>query len=267
MIIGSKHNNLRQRLLDPTYPLHGGKPHDGIPAALQQAVPQCMLPSPEVLSTMTADDAASFAFTTLAQPQLPQPGAAQQQSTTWGSQQAHALLTASGASAEHVTQGWVDNHWRLIVWKLASHDRVRLRSAGGAQVSAATQCDLTPQAVMAQLWYRYTQETAEGRRSVLVKVCHQDKSPQGPMVLLVSGLLNVSPSAEGKGAPARISSVAEMPHGGIGATAATGLALEVSDGWYCVPAAIDGPMAALVAQGRVKVQIRGFSRLDPPLTH
>jgi hypothetical protein len=260
-ITGSKRNNLRQRLLDPACAVQGGDPHGGMPgqalittAVMLQALPQCSLPSPEALCTLTADDAASFAFTICGQPQQQQQQ--QQQVGTWGIPQAHALLLSSGASAEHVTLGWLENHWRMVVWKLASHDRVRLRSAG-IQVLTANVLppsrDLTPQAILTQLQYRCTQEAAEGRRSVLVKICQQDKSPQGPMVLTVSGLLSVPPVLVGKDGPVRISSTSELLQGTAGSTVSTGLALEVSDGWYCVPASIDAPLGALVAQGRIKV--------------
>jgi hypothetical protein len=269
-ITGSKRNNLRQRLLDPACAVQGGDPHGGMPgqalittAVMLQALPQCSLPSPEALCTLTADDAASFAFTICGQPQQQQqqPAAMQQQVGTWGIPQAHALLLSSGASGQHVTLGWVENHWRMVVWKLASHDRVRLRSADIQVLTANVpppSRDLTPQAVLTQLHHRYTQEAAEGRRSVLVKICQQDKSPQGPMVLTVSGLLNVSSSAAGEGAPVRISSTSELLQGTAGSTSSTGLALEVSDGWYCVPASIDAPLAALAAQGRIKVCVRGI---------
>ena len=35
------------------------------------------------------------------------------------------------------------------------------------------------------------------------------------------------------------------------------LRVEVTDGWYCLPAVLDGPLADLVRQGKIQVNGKG----------
>jgi breast cancer 2 susceptibility protein len=81
---------------------------------------------------MTADAAAEFAFPLGA-----------------GPQHFRNMLVAAGASPLLATEGWVANHFRWVVWKLACYERA---------FPAAMPPTLTPDRVMAQLRYRYERE-------------------------------------------------------------------------------------------------------------
>ena len=117
-----------------------------------------------------------------------------------------ALLKATKIKQQFISEEWVVNHYRLIVWKCAGLERCQ----PGVYAGRA----LTPENIMSQLLLRYSVEVDEGRRSALRRVTEKDDSPAKPMTLVVSGI--------------------------------GGKTIEVSDGWYCLECVLDNPLSVLI---------------------
>ena len=134
---------------------------------------------------------------------------------------ARGQLVMMGADEKLLTQEWVQNAWRWIVWKLACYDRAFGDVLAGQALSEAN--------VKEQLCYRYERELAGSGRPAIRKVCEHDLSPATPMTLCVARVVGVDDT--------RKSSV--------------GAVVEVTDGWYGVLAELDQNLADLVRQGRI----------------
>lgn len=81
-----------------------------------------------------------------------------------------------------IPHGWIENHYKWIVWKLASMQR--------AFPQHFSDC-LTLQNVMQQLKYRYDREIDNAERPALRRIMEKDDAPQKRMVLCVSRILKV----------------------------------------------------------------------------
>ncbi|KAL1529254.1 hypothetical protein AB1Y20_000208 [Prymnesium parvum] len=136
-------------------------------------------------------------------------------------------LKRSEAGAPHATAGWVRNHYRWIVWKLACQARCFARALDPRGFSA--------HAVHRQLRHRYEREFLRAERPVLRKICEGDEVAACHMVLCVA------------------------------AVAAAHGAVELTDGWYSVWAKCDAPLQRQLARGRLtvglKLRLCGTSRL------
>ena len=84
-----------------------------------------------------------------------------------------------GIDAALLPKRWVENHFKWIVWKLGSYDRM-----------FGAQC-LTIENVMVQLKYRYDREIDRAERSALKTILEKDESPSRRMVLCVASILKV----------------------------------------------------------------------------
>ncbi|KAG6814155.1 hypothetical protein H0H92_002150 [Tricholoma furcatifolium] len=168
------------------------------------------------LSQMTPALAKYYAFhTASSNPSLPLTSTP----AMLGPVQAFNTLLENGCSL--ATQDWVDNHWGLILWKLAG----MVRNLTGERVSAAKQS------------FRYERELNQGKRPPLRLVTTRDVPAAYPMVLCVSDLIWTNPSNSEEG-DRRSESHAE---------------LELTDGWYRLRARIDAPMARAVRRGHIRV--------------
>ncbi|KIY53699.1 hypothetical protein FISHEDRAFT_32826, partial [Fistulina hepatica ATCC 64428] len=141
-----------------------------------------------------------------------------------------------------LTKPWVDNHWALILWKLAGHIALDPRDGQIDRWSFKTIVD--------QLCYRFEREINQARRPALRLITTRDATPAAPMVLCVSNITWGDPVVGENGSPTE-------PR----------LELEVTDGWYRLRAQIDAPMARAVRRGVIrigrKIAISG-ARLGPP---
>ncbi|KAJ7161264.1 hypothetical protein C8R43DRAFT_992095 [Mycena crocata] len=160
------------------------------------------------------------------------------------------LLGPAAALEELVSRGcslatklWVDNHWCLILWKLAG-----MTCLDPERESDPRQKRWCWAEVIRQLLYRYERELNGGMRPPLRNIATQDAPASCPMVLCVS---NISWSEAGftdDGMPIE-------PHP----------ELEVTDGWYRLRAQVDAPLARAVRRGVVcvgrKIGVVG-ARLD-----
>ena len=85
-----------------------------------------------------------------------------------------ALLACPRVAPTLVPEGWLENHWRWVVWSLACLERrTGLRT-------------LSPAAVLDQLRLRYHREVVGGERSVLRRLLEREEGPGVPMVLCVA---------------------------------------------------------------------------------
>ncbi|KAJ7040305.1 hypothetical protein C8F04DRAFT_1312619 [Mycena alexandri] len=129
------------------------------------------------------------------------------------------------------TKLWVDNHWCLILWKLAG--MVCLEPEREGDVDAKRWCWAE---VMRQLLYRYERELNGGVRPPLRSVATQDAPASCPMVLCVSNITWSEAGMTDDGMPI-------PPHP----------ELEVTDGWYRLRAQVDAPLARAVRRGLISV--------------
>ncbi|BBN15447.1 breast cancer 2 susceptibility protein [Marchantia polymorpha subsp. ruderalis] len=215
----------------------GGPPHPGAKTLSNL--------SKEVLS-ITADTAETY--------RIPDGGTGVSVDEVW------IMLKDLGADQRYASKGWVANHFKWIVWKLASYDRRFPRPKA---------CLLTLSSVLNELRYRYDREL-NGERSALKRVTERDSSAGHTMVLCVSAVRSVKDiehfyeiwienrdNAEGN--------KAKLPPAGV---------IEVTDGWYRLNAHVDVPLARRIHSGKLKAgqkivvcgaTLEGLSDGLPPL--
>ncbi|KAG1904752.1 uncharacterized protein F5891DRAFT_1012615 [Suillus fuscotomentosus] len=138
-------------------------------------------------------------------------------------------LYARGCSL--ATQEWINNHWPLILWKLAG--MVSLEPEAESDPDRKRWC--WPE-VIRQLLYRYERDLNGSTRPPLRLITTKDAPAASPMVLCVS---NVTWSPVGEtddGFP-----IPSHPE------------LEVTDGWYRLRARVDKPLARAIRKGHIKI--------------
>ncbi|XP_052122217.1 breast cancer type 2 susceptibility protein homolog isoform X1 [Frankliniella occidentalis] len=132
-----------------------------------------------------------------------------------------AFLASPGVDPSLVPRGWVKNHYRWIVWKLAALERTLPYQFG-------KRC-LLPHTLMLQLKYRYDREVDRCQRPALCRILEHDDSAAKRIVFCVAGIIggkdSKSPQVE----------------------------LELTDGWYSIIATIDPDMQHRVRKGMIKV--------------
>ncbi|KAJ7109900.1 hypothetical protein C8R44DRAFT_800881 [Mycena epipterygia] len=148
------------------------------------------------------------------------------------------LLGPAAALEELIERGcslatklWVDNHWCLILWKLAGMVCLEPERESDPQTKRWCWAE-----VIRQLLYRYERELNGGVRPPLRCVATQDAPASCPMVLCVSSITWSEAGVTDDGL--RIE-----PHP----------ELEVTDGWYRLRAQVDAPLARAVRRGVVRV--------------
>ncbi|KAE8748304.1 hypothetical protein FOCC_FOCC004940 [Frankliniella occidentalis] len=143
-----------------------------------------------------------------------------------------AFLASPGVDPSLVPRGWVKNHYRWIVWKLAALERTLPYQFG-------KRC-LLPHTLMLQLKYRYDREVDRCQRPALCRILEHDDSAAKRIVFCVAGIIGVrinlfQNSDEGKDS--------KSPQ----------VELELTDGWYSIIATIDPDMQHRVRKGMIKV--------------
>lgn len=136
-----------------------------------------------------------------------------------------------GRGCTLATKPWVENHWCLILWKLAG--MVALEPEKEGDPATKRWCW---KEVMRQLLYRYERELNGGSRPPLRLIATQDAPASCPMVLCVSNITW---------------SEAEVQEDGT--TAEPCPQLEVTDGWYRLRARVDEPLARAIRAGTIRV--------------
>jgi len=98
--------------------------------------------------------------------------------TNW--QVMKTCLLRVGADAKLLTAEWVEHHYGMIVWKLASMERSMPDKCAG-------RC-LTAERVFLQLKYRYEREINKAHRSAIAKIVEKDDVPHRFLVLCVASI-------------------------------------------------------------------------------
>ncbi|KAJ8523365.1 hypothetical protein ONZ45_g224 [Pleurotus djamor] len=181
--------------------------------------------NPQELSQMSPTLALYYTFhTTSASPALVATQASQAYPRL-GPTEAFDELISRGCSL--ATKPWVENHWSLILWKLAG--MVALEPEKEGDPATKKWCW---QEVIRQLLYRYERELSGGSRPPLRLISTQDAPSSCPMILCVSNITwsEAPPSTEGIPLPE----------------------VEVTDGWYRLRAEVDEPLARAIHKGTIK---------------
>ncbi|KAJ7754932.1 hypothetical protein DFH07DRAFT_885991 [Mycena maculata] len=144
---------------------------------------------------------------------------------------AAALEELLGRGCTLATKLWVDNHWALILWKLAGMVSLDPESERNPQTKRWCWAE-----AIRQLLYRYERELNGGVRPPLRSIATQDAPASCPMVLCVSNITWSEPGVTDDGMP-----VAPHPE------------LEVTDGWYRLRAQVDAPLARAARRGLIAV--------------
>ncbi|KAL3681954.1 hypothetical protein R1sor_024910 [Riccia sorocarpa] len=170
------------------------------------------------------------------------------------------VLRDLGADQQSASQGWVANHFKWIVWKLASYERKFSDQAAGI---------LTLSSVLNELKYRYDREL-NGERSALRRITERDASAGHTMVLCVSAIRRVKDLASLD--DIQVDKV-DIVDGTKRRPSSAGV-IEVTDGWYRLNAQIDVPLARSIHSGKLKggqkivvcgAVLEGLSEGLPPL--
>ncbi|KAK6120225.1 hypothetical protein DH2020_045916 [Rehmannia glutinosa] len=143
----------------------------------------------------------------------------------------YRMLSQSGASIQYLTKEWVANHYKWIVWKLASFERSYPAKFAGKL--------LTPSNVLEELRYRYEREVNHGHRSSIKKVLDGDAPPSSMMVLCIS---SVGENHDPKFGDPSVSLEDSNDRASR---------IELTDGWYSVKALLDELLSQKLASGKL----------------
>ena len=137
-----------------------------------------------------------------------------------------ALTVLLNEGCSLATPEWVDNHWKMILWKLAGivHAQPSLYDHKWCWAE-----------VIEQLKYRYEREFGSAQRPIVRRIQERDSAASVPMILCVSGVRR----------PAEVEVDGEMvpskPY------------LELTDGWYRINAHVDECLIRPINKGLITV--------------
>ncbi|KAI5076154.1 hypothetical protein GOP47_0008219 [Adiantum capillus-veneris] len=172
-----------------------------------------------------------------------------------GAEEFRLMLLEAGGNSQVVTKEWVENHYRWIVWKLASVER--------SYPSKVANKLVTIQVVFDELRHRYEREVDRTHRSAIKKITEGDSVAGRMMVLCVAAICTMEKTGT------NLLEVCSTPSGDSEATH-----IEVTDGWYSLIAHLDPPLIRQLKAGKVfigqKLRVCGATLLGcttpmPPL--
>ncbi|XP_069061663.1 breast cancer type 2 susceptibility protein isoform X1 [Pleurodeles waltl] len=146
-----------------------------------------------------------------------------------------ALCDTPGVDPKLISEAWAYNHYRWIVWKLASMEV--------SFPEKFASCCLTPERVLLQLKYRYDVEVDKSQRSAIKKIMERDDAAAKTLILCFSQVINMGTSL--------LSPNGSKPNAVDANKSLT--VIEVTDGWYGIKALLDPPLSALVNRKRLAV--------------
>ena len=148
-----------------------------------------------------------------------------------------AFSCSPGVDSKLISFDWFCNHYRWVVWKLAAMEVCFPRQCAGRY--------LTPDWLMLQMRYRYDREIEGAERPAVRKMCERDDLSCRRVALCVCAVLS-------DGGRASLTRGGEGKGGGGDATPLPP-AIELTDGWYSLPAVLDPPLRHMVRAGRIAV--------------
>ena len=177
-------------------------------------------------------------------------------------------LIEAGANLNFLLPAWLENHYRLIVWKLASIEKCFPQRFGGKY--------LTYQNVLSQIKLRYERDLNNPKRNILQLISEGDDTPACYMVLCVTRVLNwgeyvdlknlIPPAPTNNSDTSNInpnttpsisttpSNVPQTPNSNNNRDVMA--TIEVTDGWYCMSALLDKKLTEMLATGKIFVGIK-----------
>ncbi|XP_066949645.1 breast cancer type 2 susceptibility protein-like isoform X2 [Macrobrachium rosenbergii] len=141
------------------------------------------------------------------------------------------FLAMPGVSPRLVPSGWVSNHYKWIVWKLAAIERCLTKKKF-----------LTLENLVARLKYRYDREIDRAERPIIRKIMEGDDIPQKTIVLCIADIRNDQMKDKSASHP----SVSPLKSSGVPF-------LTLTDGWYSIDAIVDNAMLQLHNRGKISV--------------
>ncbi|XP_046750588.1 breast cancer type 2 susceptibility protein homolog [Diprion similis] len=143
-----------------------------------------------------------------------------------------AFIASPGVDPSLVPHKWVENHYRWIVWKLASMDRMKFGDLSFCRM-------LTPDHVMEQLKYRYDREIDKSERPALRRIIEKDDPACRRMILCVATITKIKNDETSDNHEPKTIPTSQWR-------------MELTDGWYSITASIDAAMSHLIAFGKVR---------------
>lgn len=128
-----------------------------------------------------------------------------------------SFKTMAGVDPKLLSAKWIENHYKWIVWKLASMER---------SYPDIFNDYLTPENIISQLKYRYDREIDRAQRSALKKILELDDTAAKLLVLCVSNIFRLSDGT---------------------------YELELTDGWYGIRTNIDMALNTMIDKHLVKL--------------
>ncbi|XP_015279682.1 PREDICTED: breast cancer type 2 susceptibility protein [Gekko japonicus] len=145
-----------------------------------------------------------------------------------------ALCDTPGVDPKLISKAWVYNHYRWIVWKLASMEVAFPQEF-------ANKC-LTPERVLFQLKYRYDVEVDKSHRSAIKRITERDDVAGKTLILCISKIISLS---------ADVSQICDK--GTAVENKREAAVIEITDGWYGIRAALDSALQSLLRRERLCV--------------
>ncbi|RAL49003.1 hypothetical protein DM860_001323 [Cuscuta australis] len=133
------------------------------------------------------------------------------------------MLSQFGASQQYLSKAWVANHYKWVVWKLASYERCYPAKFSRKLLTASN--------VLEELKYRYEREVNYGHRSAIKRVLEGDAPSSLMMVLCISSICKAS------------SGYQDQPNSSVGTNIASTSKIELTDGWYSITTILDGELS------------------------
>ncbi|CAA0836257.1 Protein BREAST CANCER SUSCEPTIBILITY 2 homolog B [Striga hermonthica] len=174
---------------------------------------------PEYVKRMNPSAAVSYTFTKEIPPDCSGPEAF------------YGMLSQYGASVPYLTKEWVANHYKWILWKLASYERCYPAKFAGKLLVVSN--------VLEELRYRYEREVNHGHRSPIKKILDGDAPPSSMMVLCISTVSENHDLRSGNHIVSPDDGKDKAP------------AIELTDGWYSMKALLDEPLSQKLASGKL----------------
>uniref|UniRef100_A0A0E0BXK0 Tower domain-containing protein n=1 Tax=Oryza meridionalis TaxID=40149 RepID=A0A0E0BXK0_9ORYZ len=153
--------------------------------------------------------------------------------TDTGAEEFQKMLLACGASLTYTTKEWVSNHYKWIVWKLASLERCYPTRAAGKFLKVGN--------VLEELKYRYDREVNNGHRSAIKKILEGNASPSLMMVLCISAIYSCPDLNNSKPEDDRAHTDDGNSENKSLRPAKRNMStkIELTDGWYSLDASLD----------------------------